>query len=94
MVTSNTESANRVSWKPGKNCKMNLYKGDDDDGNVYDGEEFAWVAAHEFGHVLGLADQGNYTQKTIMGIFKEKVFADDVQTVLLSFIKKKFNGGK
>lgn len=93
VAVSNTQSANRLSWKPGKNCKINIYKGDTRNKTTYSGEDFAWVAAHEFGHVLGLADQGNYTQNTIMGAFKENLKSKDVENVLNAFIKKKFNGG-
>ena len=101
-VVSNTKSANRVSWSPGKNCKINMYSSDPRRDNtpetserkyIYSGEEFAWVSAHEFGHALGLADQGNDVRGTIMGAMTQHASSDDVKNVLLSFIKRRFNGG-
>ena len=99
-IVSNTSGANRFSWWPGKNCKINMYSSDPRDDNtpntperkyIYSGEDFAWVSAHEFGHALGLADQGDYTQGTVMGGMHNQASSNDVQTVLLSFIRRKFN---
>ena len=44
-------------WSPDNPGKIRMYYGDArGNGNLYSVDEFKWVSAHEFGHLLGVAD--------------------------------------
>jgi len=83
-------------WRKGNVGKMTLYKGDSRVNVDYSNAKFQWVAAHEFGHLLGVRD--NYTcpaskqVKSIMNVFGTNVQNIDVEKVLLAFSKNKLQG--
>ena len=82
---SNTVKANPFQWKRGKDCIINIYKKDTRRKKAYTGEQFAWVSAHEFGHVLGTNDVGETNGNSIMGKFTTRLHARDIERVLLAF---------
>ena len=86
----------RDGWAIGKYGRVTMYRGDsrgDSNGTIrdYEKEEFMWVSAHEFGHLLGVKDITSV--KSIFNEFRTEVQDIDLNLVMLAFIYNKTMGG-
>ena len=74
-------------WSNDNRGTINMYLGDSRRGHWYTRDEFMWVAAHEFGHLMGLADASidEFTASSIASImngFMDDVTVDDIRKLL------------
>ena len=51
-----------------------LYTSDSRNGIIFTSSEFSRVAAHEFGHALGIADGAGFSAFPVMSIMNESVW--------------------
>ena len=80
------------NWSPRRNGKMTLFTGDRRSNHLYTEQELKWVAAHEFGHLMGVDDYytkyPNSTKNSIFNNFGDYVTSEDVGKVLYAFINQ------
>jgi len=73
-------------WSPSNPGSVTMRTGDSRSGAIYASDQFKWVAAHEFGHLLGVGDA--YSSKNSTGVtsifnnFGTSVQAGDISKVL------------
>ena len=76
-------------WSPQSNGKMTLFNGDKRSKYYYNESELKWVAAHEFGHLLGVEDyykkHPNSPKDSIFNKFLGHLTSEDLEMVLNSF---------
>ena len=81
-------------WSMSSPGRITMYYGDSrEGGGLYSFEDFKWVAAHEFGHILGVGDA--YSSKNSTGarsIFNE--FGTEVQEDDITMVLNAWNTGK
>ena len=77
-------------WRPSRVGSMTLYAGDSRGQVPYDEDKLKWVAAHEFGHILGVKDY--YTSHSddddfisLFNIFGHPLTGTDIEMVLRAF---------
>ena len=66
------------AWSRSNPGTVHMRTGDSRTGTIYTCDEFEWVSAHEFGHILGVGDAYNSQNSTgVTSMFN--VFGTDVQ---------------
>jgi hypothetical protein len=97
IKTRNKQGVSNVKWRwfnllwsPQDNGRMTLFKGDSRTKIDYTEQQLKWVAAHEFGHLMGVKDYyakyPNSTKDSIFNKFGDTVTGNDIEKVLYSFI--------
>lgn len=70
-----------------------MYTGDSRDSCLYSPNDYMWVSAHEFGHILGVKDAYNSKNSTgITSIYNG--FGTGIQEIDIDMILKAWNPGK
>ena len=85
-------------WRTSKPSSVTMYIGDSRNNYTYSGQDFKYVSAHEFGHVMGVADVYNTklagTVTSIMNVFGTRVQSIDIEKVLTAFSTGKWQKWK
>jgi len=81
-------------WTPSNPGSITMRTGDSRTGTIYTADQFMWVSAHEFGHILGVGDAYNSNNSTgvtsIFNAFGTSVQQGDIAKVLSAWNTKKW----
>jgi hypothetical protein len=81
-------------WSPNNPGSITMRTGDARTGTVYTSDQFKWVSAHEFGHILGVGDAYNSKNSTgvtsIFNVFGTCVQQGDIDKVLAAWSTNKW----
>ena len=81
-------------WSPSNPGSITMRTGNSRTGTIYTADQFKWVSAHEFGHILGVGDAYNSKNSTgVTSIFNEfgtGVQPGDIAKVLNAWSTKKW----
>ena len=83
-----------AGWSPTNPGSITMRTGDSRTGTIYTADQFRWVSAHEFGHILGVADayssQNSTDVTSIFNNFGTAVQSNDITKVLKAWNTKKW----
>ena len=96
-VSHATKSKNwlgKNSWNKNRPSSITLYIGDSRNNYIYSPDDFKYVSAHEFGHILGVDDVYDTAVAdkvtSIMNAFGTAVQSRDIEKVLSAFSSGKW----